>query len=162
MTNGASDSGRVPGFGDSLLRHLRLAIYQAFAAHGQAPEPLELCARFDLSPDALWRALRHLEEKWSAIVLLPDSSYLWMAEPFSAVSTFFPARSGARRWFGNCIWDALSILALLKLDGVVETESPLDRAALRFEVQDGQLLPVEARIHFAVKASDWWRSIGFT
>ena len=97
---------------------------------------------------------------------MPGSSYLWMAEPFSAVPTFFPVRSREpgddRRWFGNCVWDALAILALLKLDGVVETESPTDRETLRFEVTDGALATTGAVIHFAVKASDWWQSIGFT
>lgn len=150
---------------DDLLRRLRLAIYQRFASTGASPEPLDLCARFDLSPDELWRALRQLEDE-SAVVLMPGSSYLWMAEPFSAVPTFFPVRSNRpkdpRRWFGNCIWDALAIVSLLAIDGVVETESPLDGEALRFDVADGELTTNDAVIHFAVKASDWWQNIGFT
>jgi len=47
-----------------------------------------------------------------------------MAEPFSAVPTSFLVRSGTRQWWGNCIWDALAILALVGTDGSVFTACP--------------------------------------
>ena len=147
---------------ETLGREVRLAIYQAFAEQGRGPAPGELCRRFGLAPRELDRVIRHLAEAQSALVLMPDSSYVWMAEPFSAVPTHFPVRSGERQWYGNCIWDALAILALLELEGQVETLSPLDGEPLRFEVEAGELRPIDARIHFAVPARDWWRSIGFT
>jgi hypothetical protein len=37
-----------------------------------------------------------------------------MANPFSAVPTPFLVRSGDRSWYGNCIWDALGIPAMLQ------------------------------------------------
>ncbi|MCG8459663.1 MAG: alkylmercury lyase family protein [Holophagales bacterium] len=149
-------------YDENLLREVRLAIYRSFAEHGQGPAPSELCRGFGLTPRELDRLVRHLADERSALVLMPDSAYVWMAEPFSAVPTHFPVRSGARRWFGNCIWDALAILALLELDGEVETFSPVDGTPLCFRVESGHLQPIEASIHFAVPARDWWRSIGFT
>lgn len=144
-----------------LTREIRLHIYRSFVESGQGPTPGDLARGFGLTPGQLEGVLRQLSRE-SAIVLLPDSPYLWMAEPFSAVPTLFPVASGDRRWFGNCIWDALAILALVEADGHVETLSPVDGQPLRFEVRDGALQPVEALIHFAVPANEWWKSIGFT
>lgn len=155
-------SNAVPDFPETLLADVRLAIYQGFAEHGRAPKPSDLCRRFELPPRILDRLVRFLAEERSALVLMPGSSYIWMAEPFSAVPTHFPVQSGARTWFGNCIWDALAILALLRRDGTVETLSPLDAEPLCFTVTGGVLAPIDALIHFAVPARDWWRDIGFT
>ena len=153
--------------GAASLRELRLAIYQTFVERGVAPSPAGLCARFDLTPDALDRAIVELAEQHSALVLMPGSPYLWMAEPFSAVPTHFPVTAGGVTYYGNCIWDALAILALLckhgpDEDGTVSVDSPIDGHRLSFVVKKGQLEPVDAHIHFAVAAKDWWRSIGFT
>ena len=55
---------------------------------------------------------------------MPGSPYIWMAEPFSAVRASFLVRSGRGEWWDSCVWDALAILALLDLDGVVSTACP--------------------------------------
>jgi hypothetical protein len=52
------------------------------------------------------------------LVLEPTGEIL-MANPFSAVPTPFLAEVGGRRWFGNCIWEALGIIATLHADGRV-------------------------------------------
>lgn len=44
---------------------------------------------------------------------LQENGELWRAAPFFAVSTAFPVEAGNRRWWGNCIWDALGIPAML-------------------------------------------------
>lgn len=157
-----SMSTETPDFPEALLSDVRRAIYESFSEHGTGPAPTDLCRRFNLPPQTLDRLLRYLAEEKSALVLMPGSSYVWMAEPFSAVPTHFPVRSGDRQWFGNCVWDALAILALLRRDGTVETLSPVDGEPLSFEVAEGTLAPVDACIHFAVPARDWWRDIGFT
>ena len=46
-----------------------------------------------------------------------------MAHPFSGVASDFLVTIGERTWFANCVWDGLSILALLG-DGTLETHSP--------------------------------------
>ena len=149
--------------GDRTLdSRVRLHVYRHFVTAGNAPTPVELAARFSISPADAGDALRRLERDADALVLLPDSMYIWMAEPFSALPTSFVARSGQRSWFGNCIWDALAILALVGVDGTVTTACPISGQPLELEVRSGQLQPASAVAHFAVPASDWWRSIGFT
>jgi len=141
---------------------VRLWIYRHFVDHGRAPSPNEIGRAFGLTPSAVGGVLQRLQDEADAIVLLPDSSYLWMAEPFSAVPTSYPVVSGESSWWGNCIWDALAILALVGRDGVIDTECPESGESLRVEVVAGHLVPSDAVVHYLVPASEWWRSIGFT
>jgi Alkylmercury lyase len=149
---------------DSLIRdsEIRLWIYQHFVDTGRAPSPVEIAAHFQFSPADVERRLRGLQEKADALVLLPGSSYIWMAEPFSAVPTSFHVRSGARQWWGNCIWDALAILALIGTDGSVSTACPHSGQPLSLSVTKGSVADARGIVHFAVPARDWWRDIGFT
>ncbi len=141
---------------------IRLWIYQRFAGTGRAPSPVEISAQFGLTPDEAEQVLRRLQREADALVLIPGSPYIWMAEPFSAVPTSFTVRSGERQWWGNCIWDALGILSLLGLDGEVSTACPISGRPLRVVVAGGALVDAPGVVHFAVRARDWWRDIGFT
>ena len=105
---------------------IRLWIYQHFVDTGRAPSPVEIAAHFQLTPSEVEDRLRRLQDEADALVLLPGSLCIWMAEPFSAVPTSFLVRSGTRQWWGNCIWDALAILALIGTD-VTTSEKPRHR-----------------------------------
>jgi len=141
---------------------IRLWIYQHFAETGGAPGPVEIATHFGLTPDHVDSALHRLQAEADALVLVPGTPYVWMAEPFSAVPTWFRVRSGTRQWWGNCIWDGLAILALLGLDGVVATACPVSGQPLQLSVVDGALVDAPGVVHVAVSARDWWRDIGFT
>jgi|SRR6516164_11789374 len=141
---------------------IRLWIYQHFVDTGRAPGPVEIAAHFRLTPDQVEHILHRLQREADALVLIPGSPYIWMAEPFSALPTSFLVRSGTRQWWGNCIWDALAILALLGLDGSVVTACPHSGQPLLLTVTKGALVEAAGVVHFAVSARDWWRDIGFT
>ena len=94
------------------------------------------------------------------LALIPGTDSVWMAHPFSAVESDFIVRIGDRRWYANCVWDGLSILALLG-NGALDTHSPGTGAAIRFEVVDGQALGA-GLVHFLVPARSFWDDIGFT
>ena len=155
-------SSSTPGKAAGLAGGIRLHVYRHFAQTGRAPSPVEIARAFDLTPSQAERILQQLAGQADALVLLPGSAYIWMAEPFSAVPTSFVVGSGERRWWGNCIWDALAILALLQFDGWVQTACPDCGAELRLEVAGSALTHHDGVVHFAVPARDWWRSIGFT
>ena len=152
----------TPAGPEELAPAVRLRVYRHFAETGTAPTPVQLAEAFGLTPSQAEGVLRQLATEADALVLLPGSAYVWMAEPFSAVPTSFQVGSGARRWWGNCIWDALAILALLGVDGWMATACPDCGDELRVEVEGGRPGPTGAVAHFAVPARDWWRSIGFT
>jgi hypothetical protein len=66
---------------------VRLWIYRHFADTGYAPSPIEIAMHFGLTPDQVDQALHRLEKEADALVLIPGTGYVWMAEPFSAVPT---------------------------------------------------------------------------
>lgn len=148
----------------TLDARIRLWIYRHFIDRGGAPSVLEIAAAHDIALSRAVAALRRLAAA-EAVVLVPGSCYLWMAEPFSALPTAFRVVAGAgRSWWGNCIWDALAILALLDRDGRVETACPRSGVPLEVRVAGGALATKRsgAVVHFSVPARDWWRDIGFT
>ena len=141
---------------------IRLFVYRHFVDLGGAPSPLDIADHFGATPAAIERALSRLQDRDDALVLLPGSPYIWMAEPFSAVPTSYPVQVGERRYFGNCIWDALAILALVPGDGRASTRCPTSGAPLTVEIADGAIVRGDGIAHFAVPAREWWRSIGHT
>ncbi len=90
---------------------IRLWIYRHFASAGRAPSPVDIARTFALTLAQAEHALSRLQREADALVLIPGSPYIWMAEPFSAVPTSFAVRAEGSQWWGNCIWDALGILA---------------------------------------------------
>lgn len=141
---------------------VQLWIYRHIADTGRAPDLNEIATHFGITPEDAKACLHRLERDAHALVLLPGTPHLWMAPPFSAVPTSFLVRSGARRWWGNCVWDAFGILALLGLDGEFTTACPESGQPLHVTVVNGTLLEAPGVVHFAVPARDWWRDIGFT
>jgi Alkylmercury lyase len=108
-------SGYIPAmFADSALR---LLIYDEIVRTGGTPTVSTL-ARLVSSPlDDVRASLRRMHDA-HMLVLQPTNEIL-MANPFSAVPTPFVAEVEGRRWFGNCIWDCLGIIAMLHADGRV-------------------------------------------
>ena len=103
---------------------LRLWIYRHLVDACRAPSAIEIAGHFGVTLDEAEHRLHRLETATEAIVLIPGTNQIWMAEPFSAVPTPFVVRAGVRQWWGNCIWDGLAILALLDLDGTLSTACP--------------------------------------
>ncbi len=70
---------------------------------------------------------------------------------------------GGRRYFGNCIWDALGISACLDADAHIRTYCPDCSEPLSLEIRSGSLeASADGVIHFAVPAAHWWDDIGST
>ncbi len=142
---------------------IRLWIYRHLAEHGSAPSALDIAESFSIEPPEVDDSLLRLAKEHDALVLVPGTTSIWMAEPFSAVPTWFRVHGADdRRWWGNCIWDGLGILGLLGVDGSVETRCPDCGWPIRVQIQNGGLQDATGVVHFAVRAARWWRDIGFT
>lgn len=85
-----------------------------------------------------------------------------MAPPFSAVPTPFAVFAAERLYFGNCIWDALGIPAMLSCDARVETSCGCCGEAMSMTVADQSLQTSEGLVHFAIPARKWWEDIVFS
>lgn len=82
-----------------------------------------------------------------------------MAEPFSAVPTAFHVEVGAHAWWGNCIWDALGIAALLHQDARIVTACGCCNDAMSVAIRNGKLAEAAGVVHFAIPARDWWKNV---
>lgn len=153
----------VAASGDTaaLDRDVRLAVSRKFIDEEAPPTVDELAAQLGTDTASIEASLRRLEEA-HMLTLVPGTSSVWMAFPFSAIPTPFEVRVGDRRYFGNCIWDALGIPVCLDADATIDSSCPDCSEPLRLEVRDGSLLPAEGVIHFAVPAARWWEDIGAT
>lgn len=140
---------------------VRVHIYERFVEDGRPPAVAETAAALGLDEAEAAEAYRRLEEA-HVIVLAPETTDVWMANPLSAVPTPFRVETERGSFYGNCIWDALGTVAMLGRNGRVETQCPDCREPLAFTVTAGELEPVDAVVHYAVPAASWWDDIGFT
>ncbi len=139
---------------------VRLAIYDFFVAAGRAPAAAEIAREVDAQPTDVEAAYRRLADA-HVLVLAPGTPYIWMANPFSALPTPFMVTARGREWWGNCIWDALGILAMFGDDGSVKTSCPDCGDDIALEIRDGELVADEGIVHISVPPANWWDDIGF-
>jgi hypothetical protein len=145
----------------ALEARIRRFVYGYIVEHGVAPSTARLAEGLATPKADIKAALRRLSEA-HALVAQPESCELWRAAPFSAVPTAFEVRAGERRWWANCIWDGLGVLAALHQDGQVLTSCPCCNEALLLTVENGKLQPAQGVIYFQLPVRDWYRDIVFT
>jgi Alkylmercury lyase len=144
-----------------LDRRVRLHIYEQFLEDGRPPTAAETGSALGLSNDEAVRSYHRLADR-RVIVLEPGTVDIWMANPLSARPTPFRAEVGARWWYGACIWDALGILAMVRVDGTVRTACPDCDEPLVLTVSNSDIGGDPGVAHFAVPAARWWDDIGYT
>jgi hypothetical protein len=146
--------------GEAVDNEVRVQVYRFFVDHGRPPVAAEVAEVLGTEQAAVEDSLRRLADA-HVLVLAPGTPYIWMANPLSAIPTPFSVEAAGRTWFGNCIWDALGVVAMLGGDGTVNTWCPDCDARLEVEVAGDRLLSREGVAHFAVPAAQWWDDIGF-
>jgi hypothetical protein len=151
---------RVRPASDELDARVRLHVYRRLLDDGAAPSAVETAGALEVQTGDAEDAYRRLADG-RALVLAPGTLDVWMANPLSAVPTPFRVHVGERSHWGNCIWDALGIPAMLGVDGRIETSCGDCGEPMSIAVRGGQLEPAEGVIHFAVPAAHWWDDIGF-
>lgn len=141
---------------------VRVEIYRSFVESGRPPMPVELATELRVPLHEVEAALRDLADA-DVIALVPGTSFVWLAHPFSAAAAPFRVTSGERTWDAICVWDALGILALVEADGRVETACPDCGDRLRVDVRDGEVRGSDGCVaHYGVRASRWYEDVGYT
>src|SRR5437879_5684452 len=114
---------------------VRLAIYQRFMANRHAPGIAQIASHLSASVVDTRAAFQRLADA-HIVVLQPESGEILMANPLSAVPTPFPVETTKGEFWGNCIWDALGIIAMLGGSGRVDTSCGCCGEAMTVEVRD--------------------------
>lgn len=139
---------------------MRRYIYDRVIGSGMVPRASEIARAVHVSEEAAIESLRRMHD--AHILVVDYAGEILMANPFSAVPTAFEVRSGAKRWFGNCIWDALGILAMLQIDGDVRTACSDCSVPITLEIRNGSIASQHSIVHFALPVKQWWNNIVFT
>lgn len=136
-------------------------VRRTIADGGRSPTPFETAERLGTVPVRVEEALRRLGEQ-KALILLPGTTQVWMAQPFSAVPTPYPVYARGRTYWGNCAWNALGVLVQLESDGRIECVCADRGEPMKVEVREGKLLQREGVMHLLVPRAHWFDDIGFT
>jgi len=139
---------------------VRRVVYDVTMRRGCPPAVADLASALDIPTEEARSALQRLAAA-RALVLQPASGEILMANPFSAVPTPFLVKTTSYECYGNCIWDALGIPAMLNQDAYIRTACGDCGLALELSVVDGQVQGDPSVIHFAIPAHYWWDDIVF-
>src|SRR5712691_817509 len=141
---------------------VKLNIYRVIAETTYAPTSADIAKALNRSVAEVEAAFQRLYQK-RLLVLEPGStSKIRMAPPFSGVPTAFLVKVGEKAYYANCVWDALGISAALHEDADVIACDGCTGEPMSLRVRDGNPVPQECVIHFAVPAAHWWDNIIYT
>jgi len=141
-------------------REVRRVIYEMTMAGGTPPLIRDVAQVLGMTHDEVAASMQRLAEG-HMLVLQPGSGEVLMAPPYSAVPTPFVVHAGGTRSFGNCIWDALGIPAVLGTDARIDCSCGCCGEAMSLAVTGDALEPTDGAVHFAIPARRWWEDIVF-
>ena len=144
----------------ALDKVVRGHIYDFVMREGLPPTITETSSALFRSPDEVKDSFQRLADG-HILVLQKVSGEILMANPFSAVPTPFLVKAGGRSYYGNCIWDAMGIPAMLKQDATIEASCGCCSTAMNLHVTYGALEQAHGIAHFAIPAAHWWDDIVF-
>lgn len=142
---------------DKVVRH---HVYDYVMLEGLPPTITETSSALALSLDEVRASIQRLADG-HILVLQKGSSEILMANPFSAVPTPFLVKAEDRPYYGNCIWDAMGIPAMLKQDATIEASCGCCSTAMNLKITNGSLEEARGIVHFAIPAAHWWDDIVF-
>jgi hypothetical protein len=141
---------------------VKLEIYRAIAETARMPTSFEVAAALSTGVEEVDEAFRSLHGKRLLVPEPGDPSRIRMAPPFSGVPTTFLVEAEGKRYYANCVWDALGVPAALGKDAVIAAEDAATGEPMTLEVRGGRPVPLECVAHFAVPAAHWWDDIVYT
>ena len=144
-----------------LLAQVKLAIYRHFAETGRAPAPADVAKRAGTDVEQVLAAYGGLRAQ-RLLLLEPDGRSIRMAPPFSGVPTQHEVEVGGTRYFANCAWDALGIVAALQREGRVRSRCAQSLEPLDLHVGLEGPAPSDWLFHCLVPAARWWDDLVFT
>lgn len=145
---------------DQLDRDVRWQVYDVTMRTGIPPSSRQVAQSLHVEADDALATFRRLADA-HILVLQRDSGEILMANPFSAVPTPFAVDASGLLAYGNCIWDALGIPAMLNRDARITTSCGDCGTMAEVVVESGSVRG-EGVIHFAIPAREWWNDIVFT
>lgn len=146
---------------NSLAEEVRVFLFRESAETAKVPQTPEISRALGRAEAEIQAAVEELAAA-KVLILAPNGTSIWAANPFCAVPSGFRVTAKNRKFWGICIWDALGIAAALGSDALLTSPCGDCGHELTLEVRDRELVRSEGVVHFAVPAHQWWDNIGFT
>ncbi|HJQ22000.1 MAG TPA: organomercurial lyase [Gemmatimonadaceae bacterium] len=140
---------------------VKVAIYQWFAERATAPAAGDVARSVRASEQEAVDAYGRLRAQ-RVLALEPNGRTIRMAPPFSGVPTKHVAEVSGKRYFANCAWDSLGIVAAFREPGVVHSECAQSHEPLHLSLSRDGPEPCDWVFHCLVPAAKWWDDIVFT
>jgi hypothetical protein len=140
---------------------VKLAIYRHFARTGVRPNTEQIARSVSSDVAGVLSAYQRLRAN-RMLVVESDGVSIRMASPFSGVPTQHVVVLDSTRYFANCAWDALGIIAALERTGIVYSQCEQSGEPLTLDVGLGGPEPCDWLFHCLVPAAHWWDDIVFT
>jgi len=140
-------------------QEVRRQIYDVTMREGTPPLAARVADALLIPAGEVVDSFRRLADA-HMLVLQAGNGEILMANPFSAVPTPFRVNANGLSCYGNCIWDALGIPAMLQCDAEIDTSCGDCGTSARIAVRGGRL-EGEGLMHFAIPARLWWKDIVF-
>lgn len=141
---------------------VKLHIYRVIAETTRAPTSTEVAEALNSSTEEVEAAFQRLYQKRLLVLEPGNNSKIRMAPPFSGVATPFLVEVGGKSYYAPCAWDSLGIPAALHADGDIIASDGFTGEPMSLQVRDGNPIPQECVIHFAMPAARWWEDIIYT
>ncbi len=140
---------------------LHAKIGKFFLERGAAPTIAQLSEQLGHDRTTVAAALQALAA-YHGVVLHPGSGEIWVMHPFSSAPTSFWVESDRGRWWGNCAWCSLGIVALLGTDATITTTLGGESEQVVLRIQDGEVVPSTYCVHFPIPMACAWDNVIFT
>ena len=141
---------------------VRSQVFGSFGRSGRTLTTGDLAAVTGSSPSRVRGSLIKLQDA-RELVMDEGGDKVLMAHPFSGVPTSFPVETSEFTCYANCVWDALSIPALLRCDGWTKTSCPSSGETLEFGVKRWNVEGDDGVVvHLLTPLRRAWDDIGFT
>ena len=139
----------------------RYFVYGFWAREGRSPAVRETAEGLGIEVEEA-RALYAELNGRHALMLMPGTDVIRMANPFSGVETSFKVYANNKTYFANCAWDSLGIPAALHVDAKIDTACAQSGEPIRLRVTDQQVQDSDALVHFLIPFQNWYDDLAFT
>jgi hypothetical protein len=145
---------------DDLDRRVRRLVYDVTLRRGTPPTLAATADGLGTSPQQVAASFQRLAAG-RVLVLAGDSGEILMANPFSAVPTPFLVEFEDYACYGNCIWDAMGVVAMRGRDARIKTSCGDCGAPMEVRILSQTLHSPRGVAHYALPARRWWDDIVF-
>ena len=146
---------------DARLWDARHFVYTFWAEHTHAPSVRDTARELEIEIERA-RALYEELNARHALMLMPGTDVIRMANPFSGVPTGFRVFIDAKQYYANCAWDSFGIAAALHRDARIEAFCSQTQEPLHLQIENGCVRGESAVMYFRVPFAHWYDDLVFT